>query len=104
LKRRNSSKSLGREKGLRPVTIISLMLDPVDMVILSFDKGWQVKVPPMLLLHSTNIGYLTLSLNEVMVVDFHFLGLLVLSVGRRTRLSVQPARMVASVVVRVVTK
>ncbi|WMV58316.1 hypothetical protein MTR67_051701 [Solanum verrucosum] len=50
------------------------------------------------------IGCLTLSFKGVMVVDFHCLGLLVLSVGGSTRVSVQPKQMVALIVVRVVTR
>ncbi|KAH0652607.1 hypothetical protein KY289_030285 [Solanum tuberosum] len=38
-KRRNSKRSLEKEKGLRPVIVISHMLDLMDMVVLSFVKG-----------------------------------------------------------------
>ncbi|WMV25463.1 hypothetical protein MTR67_018848 [Solanum verrucosum] len=56
----------------------------MDMVVLSSDKRFSVKVPPMLLLSSTKIGCLTLGLKEEMVVDFHHL--LVLNVEESMRL------------------
>uniref|UniRef100_M1DYP7 Uncharacterized protein n=1 Tax=Solanum tuberosum TaxID=4113 RepID=M1DYP7_SOLTU len=51
----------------------------MDMIVLGFDKGLPVKVPPMLLLDSTKIGRLTLKLKEEMVGDIHYL--LVLNKG-----------------------
>jgi len=43
---------------------------PMDMVILGSDKGFPVKVPPMLRLTSSiNIGFLIPSLKEEMVVE-----------------------------------
>ncbi|XP_049378275.1 uncharacterized protein LOC125843085 [Solanum stenotomum] len=42
-------------KGLGPVMEISLVQGPMDKVVLDLDKGFPVKVPPMLLLSSTKI-------------------------------------------------
>jgi len=47
---------------------------PIDIVVLSFENGFLVKVPPMLrILNSTKIGCLTLSLKYEIVVDLHCL-------------------------------
>ncbi|WMV18811.1 hypothetical protein MTR67_012196 [Solanum verrucosum] len=47
---------------------------PVDMVLPSLEKGFSVKVPPMIrLLNSTKIGCLTLNLKEEMLVDLYYL-------------------------------
>lgn len=43
----------------------------MDMVILSFDKGFPLKVLVIIHLSSTKIRCLTLSLNGGMVVDSH---------------------------------
>jgi len=66
---------------------ISLTQGLMDKVDLNFDKGFPVKVPPMLLLSSTKIGCVTLSLKEVMVVDLRFPCLLVQSVEGSTMVS-----------------
>ncbi|KAH0705972.1 hypothetical protein KY285_010496 [Solanum tuberosum] len=84
-KMRNLRKSLGKQRGLKLVMGIYLMPCPMDMVILGFDKGFPDKIPPMLLLSSTKIGFLTLSLKEGMIVDLHCLCLLVLGVERNMR-------------------
>lgn len=36
---------VGRQRGLEPVTVISLMQGPMDIVILGFDKGLLVSKP-----------------------------------------------------------
>jgi len=61
--------------------VISLTQGPMDMVVLSFNKGFSAKVHPVLLLCSIKIGCLTLSLKEETIVDLHCL--LVLS-GERS--------------------
>jgi len=60
---------------------------PKDMVVLSCNKGFLVKVPPMLrLLNLTNIWHLTLRLKEEMMADLHCL--LVLDVEESMRVNV----------------
>lgn len=56
---------------------------PMDMVVLSLDKGLLVKVPLMLLISSTMIGCLTLNLKEELVVGIHHL--IFLNVEERMR-------------------
>lgn len=63
------------------------MKGPMDMVILGFDKCFLVKIPTLLLIHSTKIGCLTLSLEEGMVVDHDCVFLLVLDVELTMRIS-----------------
>lgn len=41
------------------------------MVILSFDKDFPIKVPPLFLLSSTNKGYITIFLEEEVVVGLY---------------------------------
>ena len=83
-------------KGLRSVMVIFVMQGPLDMVFLDFNKIFLVKVPPMLILRSTNIGCITLSL------VLHCLCILVI-VKRSTKVSAQPTRMVALVMLKVVS-
>ncbi|XP_049405224.1 uncharacterized protein LOC125868669 [Solanum stenotomum] len=56
LKKRNLSKRLERQRGLKPVMVISHIHGPMDMVIPSYDKGFSVKVPPICDLSSTKKG------------------------------------------------
>ncbi|WMV33507.1 hypothetical protein MTR67_026892 [Solanum verrucosum] len=85
--KRNLRKDLGRKRMQGPVMVTFHIQGLMDMVVLSSDKGFLVKVPPMLrLLNSTKIGCLTLSLREEMVVDIHCL--FVLDVKESMRLYV----------------
>lgn len=67
--------------------IFFFMQGYMNMVILGLNKRFLVKVSPVVLLSSTKIGCLTISLKEGIVVNYHILCLLVLSVERSTRVS-----------------
>lgn len=46
---------------------------PIDVVVLGSDKGFMVKIPPMLrLLIQTNIWCLTVNIKKEMVVEMDF--------------------------------
>ncbi|WMV26014.1 hypothetical protein MTR67_019399 [Solanum verrucosum] len=100
LKRRNLKGELGRKRGLEMMMVILLIKDLMGMVILSIDKGFPGKIPPMLL-SIVKIGCLTLNSKELVVNPY---GLLVVDVERDMRVGVWTEWKVVLVVVKVATR
>lgn len=66
-----------KRRRITSVMKISHKQSSIEKVSLDFDNAFLVNIPPMLLLSSIKKGCITVSLKEEMIVDPHFLCLLI---------------------------